>query len=203
VEQSTPEPRDKRDRIAVDRLGVRDPRTRGAAATLAAAMAGSPWIQWALADEPRDLPSLYEVYLELALRCGEVWATPGAEAVACWTHSERDSDAAEFLSGSTAPPPTEREQYAASLLAEHAHQGPHWRLAAVAVHPELQGRGLGTSVLQPRLTACDAEEVLATLETSDADNVRFYTRLGFAVTAEIEIPDGPRTWLMQREPQHV
>ncbi|HEX5566908.1 MAG TPA: hypothetical protein VFY14_08320, partial [Streptomyces sp.] len=39
------------------------------------------------------------------------------------------------------------------------------------------------------------------LETSHAGNVRFYTRLGFEVTAEVALPDGgPTTWCMRREP---
>ncbi|ARX89425.1 puromycin N-acetyltransferase [Streptomyces alboflavus] len=32
--------------------------------------------------------------------------------------------------------------------------------------------------------------------------MRFYERLGFTVTAEVELPDdGPRTWCMRREPR--
>jgi len=180
----------------VDRLGPGDPRLPAAADTLAAAMAGSPWIEWVFAGQPRDLRALYAFYLEVALRCGEVWATPGAEAVACWTHSEREGEAAALFERPDAPVPTAREQQAAALLAGHAPVDPHWRLAAVAVVPEQQGRGLGTRVLQPRL----AEAGLVSLETSSADNVRFYARLGFAVTAEVELPDGPRTWVMQRSP---
>jgi ribosomal protein S18 acetylase RimI-like enzyme len=182
----------------LERLEPDDARLPEAARTLAAAMAGTPWIRWALAEEPRDLERLYAFYVALAVRCGEVWITPAADAVACWTHSERDADAAALFSDPAAPHPTEREQRAAALLAEHAHEGPHWRLAAVAVAPDRQRRGLGTAVLQPRLAACDDEAAVATLETSDPANVGFYQRLGFAVTAELDIPAGPRTWLMRR-----
>jgi hypothetical protein len=39
------------------------------------------------------------------------------------------------------------------------------------------------------------------LETSAEPNVRFYRRLGFAVTDVVDLPrGGPRTWSMLREP---
>jgi hypothetical protein len=37
------------------------------------------------------------------------------------------------------------------------------------------------------------------LETSSEPNVRFYQRLGFAVTGQVQVPDGgPRVWAMRR-----
>jgi hypothetical protein len=41
----------------------------------------------------------------------------------------------------------------------------------------------------------------AFLESSSEANVRFYERLGFKVTADVQLPlNGPRTWCMRRDP---
>jgi predicted N-acetyltransferase YhbS len=63
-----------------------------------------------------------------------------------------------------------------------------------------QGRGLGTEVLGPRLSALDADGASAVLETSDPRNPGFYERFGFAVVAELDdLPhDAPTTWVMER-----
>jgi GNAT superfamily N-acetyltransferase len=77
----------------------------------------------------------------------------------------------------------------------------HWLLATVGVRPGEQGRGLGRAVLTPILRRADAEHACAYLETSTAANVRFYTRLGFAVSGEIDVADGRlHVWAMLRVP---
>ncbi len=64
-----------------------------------------------------------------------------------------------------------------------------------------QGRGLGAALLAPGLDRADRDELPVWLETSAEPNVRFYRRLGFAVTDVVDLPrGGPRTWSMLREP---
>ena len=76
---------------------------------------------------------------------------------------------------------------------------PHYYLAILGVDPPAQGEGLGSALLQPMLRRCDEEGVGAYLETSSERNVRFYSRHGFRVTDEVELPKGPRMWLMWRD----
>ena len=38
------------------------------------------------------------------------------------------------------------------------------------------------------------------LETATPSNLPFYKRLGFAVRHGIDLPDGPKVWMMGREP---
>jgi len=47
----------------------------------------------------------------------------------------------------------------------------------------------------------DAEGLPAYLESSKESNVPFYERHGFAVTETFDLPDGPRLWLMWRDPR--
>jgi ribosomal protein S18 acetylase RimI-like enzyme len=78
---------------------------------------------------------------------------------------------------------------------------PHYYLAVLGTDPEAQGRGIGSALLAPTLETCDRDEVPAYLESSKERNIDFYARHGFRVTAEIELPDGPRVWSMWRDPR--
>jgi ribosomal protein S18 acetylase RimI-like enzyme len=76
---------------------------------------------------------------------------------------------------------------------------PHYYLSILGVDPSAQGEGLGSALLQPMLRRCDEEGVGAYLETATERNVRFYSRHGFRVTGEVELPKGPTMWLMWRD----
>ena len=82
----------------------------------------------------------------------------------------------------------------------HPHE-PHYYLAVLGVDPPAQGRGLGSTLLQPMLDRCDTEGVGAYLESSKERNVPFYERHGFRVREEVRFPRGPAVWLMWREPR--
>lgn len=78
----------------------------------------------------------------------------------------------------------------------------HWYLSVLGTDPSHQGRGVGSALMAPTLARCDAEGVLAYLESSRPENVPFYERHGFVVTEEIPMPEGPSAWGMRREPRH-
>jgi ribosomal protein S18 acetylase RimI-like enzyme len=85
---------------------------------------------------------------------------------------------------------------------DRAHpRPPHYYLAVLGTDPDAQGRGIGSALMRPTLETCDRDEVPAYLESSKERNIDFYARHGFRVTAEIELPDGPRVWSMWRDPQ--
>lgn len=74
-----------------------------------------------------------------------------------------------------------------SVWSERDPAAPHWHLGPVAVTEELQGRGIGSALLQRFCEHVDAAGEPAYLETDLRDNVRLYERFGFRVREEIEI----------------
>jgi hypothetical protein len=52
----------------------------------------------------------------------------------------------------------------------------------------------------PVLERCDREGEPAYLESSKEQNIPFYSRHGFEVTGQLDLPDGPSMWPMWREP---
>jgi GNAT superfamily N-acetyltransferase len=74
---------------------------------------------------------------------------------------------------------------------------PHWYLGLLGADPPLQGRGLGSALLEAWLPAVDGDALPAYLETDREENLRFYGRVGFAVTGELEVV-GARIWCLWR-----
>lgn len=74
----------------------------------------------------------------------------------------------------------------------------HLYLVAIGVRPEQQGKGLGSALLQPGLTHADRLGLPAYLESSNIRNVPLYERKGFEITEEVELPRGPKMYLMWR-----
>jgi len=71
--------------------------------------------------------------------------------------------------------------------AAHDPAEAHWHLGPVGVHPECQGRGVGSALLASALTMVDEEGAAAFLETDVDRNVVLYERFGFAVVDRAEI----------------
>jgi ribosomal protein S18 acetylase RimI-like enzyme len=88
-----------------------------------------------------------------------------------------------------------------SMQRAHPHEPRHWYLSKLGTDPDMQGRGLGSAVLQPVLDTCDSDGVGAYLETAVERNLDFYARHGFQATGELRIPRGPRIWTMWRKPR--
>jgi GNAT superfamily N-acetyltransferase len=63
----------------------------------------------------------------------------------------------------------------------------------------MQGKGLGSALMQPILELCEREGIPAYLETETESNVGFYSRKGFTVRQEIYTSDGKsKVWTMLR-----
>lgn len=79
---------------------------------------------------------------------------------------------------------------------------PHSHLGPVAVDPDLQGRGIGSTLLADYCLHLDQTKTLSYLETDKPENVRLYERFGYEVTAEA-IVLGVTSWFMIREPTRL
>lgn len=177
--------------------------------TLARAFADYPFTRHVVAadDHVRRIAEFQELFLDrIGLDHGRVWVADEGDAVAVWTTPETAADAvfAELAPRLAELAGDRAQAYAAAeeALAPYRPQEPAWFLGTVGVDPARQGRGLGRAVLAPGIEAAERAGVLAYLETADAGNVAFYQRLGFEVSAELELPDGgPLTWAMTRRGQ--
>jgi ribosomal protein S18 acetylase RimI-like enzyme len=88
------------------------------------------------------------------------------------------------------------------LMKKTHPEEPHWYLAVIGSDPTVRGGGFGQALMRSRLDRCDAEHAPAYLESSNPDNVPYYTRFGFELTGEIKLPDGgPSMWPMWRSPR--
>ena len=81
--------------------------------------------------------------------------------------------------------------------ARHDPDERHWHLGPVAVEARLQGRGVGTSLMEVFRARLDAIGEAAYLETDKPENVRFYERFGFEVIGEQQVLGVPN-WFMLR-----
>ncbi|WP_447041384.1 GNAT family N-acetyltransferase [Streptomyces sp. DSM 118878] len=176
--------------------------------TLAKAFADYSFTRHVVAAEGHQerVRRLQELFLtRIGMEYGRVWVADAGRAVAVWTTPERDPGPgfAEIgpRIGELAGDRAAFFESAERALEPFRPTRPAWFLATVGVNPWAQGQGLGGAVIRPGLEAADRAGHPAFLETSTERNVRFYERLGFAVTAEVTLPEGgPRTWCMQREP---
>lgn len=84
------------------------------------------------------------------------------------------------------------------LIERHRPRDPHWYLDILGVDPAQARQGLGTALLQHGLARADEGGQPVFLDTLSQDNVAFYQRHGFEVSAEVTLPDGLTVWCMLR-----
>lgn len=183
-----------------------------AGAVLARAFADDPMFRYVLpesGDRARFL-SRYGVALARFGRLfGAAHTTSDGQGVAVWAVPGAAMSPVEAMASGlvevTAQLPLEARARLATMTHEFATvrerlaPEPHWYLMLVGVDPGSQGRGLGSTLLAPVLRRADADGRPCYLETAEERNLEFYRRQGFAVQAEIDLPDGgPHIWMMRR-----
>jgi len=164
---------------------------------------------------PRQLSDLMKLVLRYSCRYGEVYATPGMEAVAAWMPPGTGHESPwRMIRAGALPmiwklgPAVIRNYLRVERLVEEVHErcikDPHWYLSELGVEPEQQGKGFGQRVLTPTLERIDGEHKAVFLETFNPRATRFYQKLGFHICEEINLPDGsPPMWSMLREPKKL
>ena len=83
----------------------------------------------------------------------------------------------------------------------HAVSVPHWYLDVIAVEPTLQGRGIGSRLLQAAGARADADGMPIVLLTYQPKSLPLYQRHGYAVVCEGAVAGSEvRGWGMRRDP---
>jgi GNAT superfamily N-acetyltransferase len=177
--------------------------------TMALAFRSYPWTDFALGADDRDtrLRLSFSHYLRLTIiHLGEVWMTEDGASAAVWLQPDPPPlpqelvEATERVEANT----TGSRRAAVAAIQERLDAlrptAPFWTLASVGTTPAARGRGAASAVVTPVLKRLDDARMPAVLETSSAENVRFYLRLGFAVSGVVEGEgDVPTVWLMTRD----
>jgi len=201
---------------AIQELVVRDVApvdTTEITELVAAAMRDGPVGRWLHPDSQVRLleaARYFEIFVEHAARYGEVYATADAatgrlSGVALW-----------FPLTAMIPPPIDYERrlkevagdaferacHLDAAIEERHPMEPHHYLAFLAVHPDDQGHGIGSALLDRHHARLDRAGIPAYLEANHIRNRDLYLRHGYRVRSVIELPDGPPLWTMWRSPMN-
>jgi GNAT superfamily N-acetyltransferase len=79
----------------------------------------------------------------------------------------------------------------------HDPAEPHWHFGPVGVERHLQGKGVGSALLEAFCLRMDRSRSTAYLETDKEENVSWYRRFGFRLCAQDEVLGVPN-WFMLR-----
>jgi GNAT superfamily N-acetyltransferase len=182
----------------------------GVAATVAAAFAGDPAWAFIFGEEYERLAAHFAGALfDVRVASRTVWVIDDLAAVAMWDSPDR-SDAvpgyaesvwAEYRSvaGEGA---WQRLQIYNEAVAAASPAESYWYLGVLATDPRRRREGLASAVLAPVLDEADRVGLACCLETSTAENRRFYERRGFTEATDIVLPGGPATWWLRRAPRY-
>ena len=177
---------------------------------MAQAFYDDPVFGWLFPDDDRRLAQSRRYFAgrtRILMRQEEIYTIDGGGAAAMWARpGEWRDPPLEVLRQFASLVPALGRRIPRSLTGlreiEERHPAkPHWYLAVLGTHPDRQGAGIGSALLEPVLHECDRLEIPAYLETGKERNVSFYNRHGFKVTERVELPQGPPLWLMWREPR--
>ena len=170
------------------------------------ALAPALWLMPDPDERARLFPPYFGMFVEHAVRHGEVYLAAGGDAVSVWfppaDTPPADPENYEERLASLVGPHLERYHTFDAMMAKvHPHE-PHHYLAFLAVRPGRQGHGLGTALLRDRLRRLDAAGAPAYLEASEPRSRALYVREGFREHQEpYRLPGGPPLFPLWRDPR--
>lgn len=183
-------------------------RLRAIAAMMAESFDHDPMQQWLFphaARRTRRLRRFFERDVRHRLNGRAHPYCAGVHGVAFW-HPPSEADSLQFRSALQVAPaltsvvvhhPLTALRVLAEVLRRRPEE-PHWYLSHLAVSASHRGRGLGRELLLVGIEHARTDGTGVYLETSNPDNVPFYSRSGFRETGVVEVPGAPAVWLLWR-----
>jgi GNAT superfamily N-acetyltransferase len=180
----------------------------GVVATVAAAFARDPAWAFMLGEEYERLAAQFAGALfDVRVARRNVWVTDDLAAVAMWDAPDSAHTAQAHAESVWARYRASVGEDAFARLARYndAVDGasptePYWYLGVLATDPQRRREGLATAVLAPVIRQADRLGLACCLETSTAENRRFYENRGFTQATDVVLPGGPPTWWLRRAP---
>lgn len=173
------------------------------------AFVDDPMLVWSMGghgDRIARFTRAFAAALEHLLGLGLVWETGAAHGAALWfppNHAESWDDHPwndPRIAGLTDDGGRRYDEFWEWVESRTPH-GNLWLLDSIAVEPELQGRGIGTALIEAGLARARADGVGAFLSTGTERNVCTYGRSGFRVVEDLDAPaGGPHIWFMRWDP---
>lgn len=169
---------------------------------IATAFAGLEAVPY-LVPEPAErvgvLTANFRIFVEYAMEHGEVDVIDEGPAAAVWIARTAElpepPDYDERLAEATGEC-VDRFRVLDALFDKHHPHEPHHHLAFLAVHPEHQGRGMGTALLDHHHATLGG--VAAYLEASSTRSRDLYLRHGYQLRTPFALPNGALFWPMWR-----
>jgi GNAT superfamily N-acetyltransferase len=143
------------------------------------------WLIPADASRRTVFPGYFRILVDHALATGTVYTIPARLAAALWLPVGTDApgqpgaDYPARMTEATGPYAPRFTAFDTALDTHHPTGTPHHYLAILAVHPAVQGQGIGTALLHAHHTLLDRDGTPAYLEASAPRTCAFYTRHGY------------------------
>ncbi|MCV2489264.1 GNAT family N-acetyltransferase [Geodermatophilus sp. YIM 151500] len=190
----------------VRRAGPGD--TAAVGSVLAAAFTDDPVFRWLVPDagvRAATNREFFHVLVDLLASHDDTWTTAvGVHGAALWVPYGHEAMSEEAGAGFAArlselfhPHADRVEQVIAAMERVHPTE-PHEYLWFLGVAPDVQGRGIGSSLLAPVLERADRCGHPAYLEATSPRSRALYERHGFVAATPIAAPGGPPLWPMWR-----
>lgn len=175
----------------------------GAIATLIALafhpLAPSIWLIADAEQRSRIFVDYFAILVDHALATGQLYTTADHTAAALWlpvglTGLTPPYDYDARLKAATGVWAERFRTFDAALEQRHPTAVEHYYLAILAVHPELQGQGLGSRLLTAQHEALDTLSAAAYLEASNLRTRQLYLRHGYHdIGLPLPLPGEPET----------
>lgn len=187
--------------------------TSVAAKSLTEAFWNDPILEIVVAPDGKKRAALgqwfFETTIKYGLRRGEVYCNDDASAVAVWLPPGRAHiSAIQMLRAGIWEMPLKIGFSGISRFSKaisvgdkfhNGVKGAHWYLLALGTKPELQGKGIGSALIDTGAAKADSAGLPCYLETGTESNVAFYSKRGFEVIGKEDVL-GFTLWGMLRRP---
>jgi GNAT superfamily N-acetyltransferase len=180
------------------------------AETLSAAFHDDPVFVWLHpgADRAEKIRFFFDRTVDVLARHDDTWAAgPDVDGAALWVPhgsapmSDEEGEAFGAALAERAGADAERLFALMTVMEQHHPHEPHEYLWFLGVHPERQGRGVGSATMAPVLARADRAGHPAYLEATSPGSRALYERHGFVADTPISVDDSPPLWPLWREPR--